>query len=82
MLYEAATGEKLCLCDTQGVTIELEDHFSIIQYMTTIAIANPKLLKPEKSQLRDLLKKMLAMKPEDRLSASEVLQHPFIISTP
>ncbi|WP_062270247.1 protein kinase domain-containing protein [Endozoicomonas arenosclerae] len=82
MLYEAATGEKLCLFKTQGVTVELESQFSIIQFMTTMALANPKLLNPENTELRDLLKKVLAVRPENRPFASEVLQHPYIKHTP
>ena len=81
LLYEAATGEKLCLFNPMSRDVPIEDRYEVMKSFAELALGHEKLQKPESAQLKDLLSKLLVMKPEDRLTAEQVLNHPYLQET-
>ncbi|WP_062260813.1 protein kinase domain-containing protein [Endozoicomonas arenosclerae] len=77
LLYEAATGEKLCLFNPMSPSVPVQERYDVMKSFVTLGLGNPLLQKPENTHLKDLLTNLLSMTPGQRPSASEVLEHPY-----
>ena len=80
LLYEAATGEHLCQFNPITRDTPITERHPVMKSFVQQALSHELLDKPENSHLKDLLTSLLEMKPEDRPTAAEVMNHPYFNS--
>lgn len=77
LLYEAATGQRLCRFLPCFTLTGAELHAALKGFATR-ALNHPRLKRPEHAVLKDLLTRLLVMEPSDRITAAQALCHSYL----
>ncbi len=77
LLFEAATGERLCESDKPLKIDNKDEKLQFYRELIDHALNHKDLQSTYHAQLKDLLSKLLVIDPEERLDSSETLEHPY-----